>query len=88
MDPFVQMQYFYPKRDKELSMPVIRTSTKQEGGKNPVWNEIFDIPLYKTIKIGSILFTIYDKDVNKNDFIGHLKVSIEDLAVKMDKNKN
>lgn len=53
-----------------------------------MWNETFDIPLYKTFKIGSILFKIYDRDVNKNDFIGHLKVSIEDLVVKMEKNKN
>ncbi len=53
-----------------------------------MWNETFEIPLYKTFKIGSILFKIFDRDVNKNDFIGHLKVSIEDLVVKMGKNKN
>jgi hypothetical protein len=28
MDSFVEMQYFYPKKDKELCMPPIRTSTK------------------------------------------------------------
>jgi hypothetical protein len=28
MDPLVEMQYFYPKKDKILSMPPIHTSTK------------------------------------------------------------
>ena len=53
-----------------------------------MWNEKFDIPLYKTFKIGSILFKIYDKDVHKNDFIGQIKVSIEDLVINLEKNKN
>jgi hypothetical protein len=53
-----------------------------------VWNEKFDIPLYKTLKIGSIMFKIYDRDVHKNDFIGQIKVSIEDLVINLEKNKN
>jgi hypothetical protein len=53
-----------------------------------VWKEKFDIPLYKTFKIGAILFKIFDRDLHKNDFIGQLKVSIEDLVEKLDKNKN
>lgn len=28
MDPLVEMQYFYPKKDKILSMPPIRTTAK------------------------------------------------------------
>jgi hypothetical protein len=53
-----------------------------------VWNEKFDIPLYKTLKIGSIMFKIYDRDVHKNDLIGQIKVSIEDLVINLEKNKN
>ena len=53
-----------------------------------MWNEKFDIPLYKTFKIGSILFKMYDRDVRKKDFIGQLKVTIEDLVLNLEKNKN
>lgn len=67
-------------------MPPIRTTTKREAGKKPVWNEKFIIPLYKTFKIGSIVFKIYDKNVKKSDLIGQLKVSIEDLVVNFEKN--
>ena len=34
------------------------------------------------------MFKIYDRDVHKNDFIGQIKVSIEDLVINLEKNKN
>jgi Ca2+-dependent lipid-binding protein len=69
-------------------MPYIYTTTKVQGGKNPVWNEQFEIPLYKTFQIGSMEFKLYDRDINKNDFIGHIKLSINDLVNKLERNKN
>ena len=33
-------------------------------------------------------FKLYDRDINKNDFIGHIKLSINDLVNKLERNKN
>ena len=33
-------------------------------------------------------FKLYDRDINKNDFIGHSKLSINDLVNKLERNKN
>jgi Ca2+-dependent lipid-binding protein len=59
MDPFVQINYMGT---------IFKTKTKNEAGKNPVWNESFDIPIQS---MGDFLeITIFDEDNLTNDFVG------------------
>jgi Ca2+-dependent lipid-binding protein len=47
---------------------IFKTKTMNEAGKNPVWNESFDIPIQS---MGDFLeISIFDEDNLTNDFIG------------------
>jgi len=59
MDPFVQINYMGS---------IFKTKTMNEAGKNPVWNENFDIPIQS---MGDFLeISIFDEDNLTNDFVG------------------
>ena len=61
MDPFVEILSIG-------SGNVFKTRTIQEGGKNPVWNQSFDIPLQTFDE--QFKFTCFDEDVLSNSFVG------------------
>ena len=47
---------------------IFKTKTKNEAGKNPVWNESFYIPIQS---MGDVLeISIFDEDNLSNDIIG------------------
>ncbi|EFJ43588.1 hypothetical protein VOLCADRAFT_106750 [Volvox carteri f. nagariensis] len=50
-----------------------RTRTHNNGGKNPVWNETFNINI---VNDNTIDMTIYDSDLGKDDFIGTATISL------------
>lgn len=59
MDPFIQVDY----REHKY-----KTSTIQEGGKCPVWNEVLQIPILghgDDLKI-----TCFDEDMIVDDLVG------------------
>jgi Ca2+-dependent lipid-binding protein len=69
MDPFLQVDY----RDKKF-----RTKVIDQGGKEPVWNEMLEIPLESlqdTIKIGC-----YDQDPFTNDLVGEISVPVSTFS--------
>jgi Ca2+-dependent lipid-binding protein len=65
MDPFVQINYIGT---------IYKTKTKTEAGKNPVWNESFDIPIQSMSDFLEI--TIFDEDNFTNDYVGSNKFTI------------
>ena len=59
MDPFVRISYI----NKEF-----KTQTHSDGGKQPKWNEVFDIEL-QSLK-DEISISVLESDITDNDIIG------------------
>ena len=68
MDPFVVIQYLKMKYS---------TAVHKSGGKLPVWNQAFDLPIYSLDHI--IKLTCYDKDLILNDTIGESLIRVQAL---------
>ena len=69
MDPFVEIEY----KGKQY-----KTKVNEDGGKNPQWNESFDIPIVSmsdTLKI-----TCFDEDALSNDVVATKEFSLEMLC--------
>ena len=69
MDPFVELEY----QDKKFTTKVV-----EDGHKNPLWNETFEIAiesLQDELKI-----SCYDQDSLSNDLIGELSVPLSKLC--------
>ncbi|XP_026092477.1 extended synaptotagmin-1-like [Carassius auratus] len=45
---------------------------------NPVWNELYEVILTQ-LPGQEVEFDLYDKDIDQDDFLGRVKVSLEDL---------
>ena len=69
MDPFVQIQY---SKDTQFQTNVI-----SNGGKNPTWNQTFEVPIYKEEHY--LRIDCLDKDIIADDLIGHTLVQASQL---------
>ena len=68
MDPFLQLNF----NGKELM-----TGVCYKGGKTPVWNDSFALPL---VGDGALRLSVWEKDSNNNDFIGDANLNLFSLA--------
>ena len=68
MDPFVVIEYKGSKH---------QTSTIDEGGVNPVWNQALKFPVETQDDL--ITISCYDEDTFNNDALGTLQISIRKL---------
>ncbi len=73
MDPFVEIQYIEKK---------YRTTVLEEGGKNPVWNQSFDIQIENSND--NIKITCFDEDPLTNDLIGETTLTADELIYNTD----
>ena len=70
MDPYCIIQV----REQEF-----KTSIKEEGGKEPKWNDVFDIDVKY---IGDDLTVkVMDDDIGKDDAIGEAKIKLSSFCV-------
>ena len=69
MDPFVELDY----EGKKFTTKVI-----EEGHKNPLWNETFEIPIESLQD--QLTISCYDQDSLSNDLIGELILPISQLC--------
>ncbi|XP_031423056.1 extended synaptotagmin-1 isoform X2 [Clupea harengus] len=46
---------------------------------NPTWNEMYELVLVQN-SCQEILFELFDKDMDKDDFLGRLKISMNDIV--------
>ena len=65
MDPFVQIQY---------GSEILTTNVIANGGKNPEWNQQYEIPVHSFDDL--IYFACLDKDVISDDMVGHTLIPI------------
>ncbi|TNV83132.1 hypothetical protein FGO68_gene5962 [Halteria grandinella] len=70
MDPFILINY----KDQKY-----QTEAINEGGKNPVWNRTFEIPI-ENFHDDEIKMTCFDEDVLKDDNVGEAKFKIFQIA--------
>ena len=70
MDPFITMKY----NGKSYQTRVI-----EEGGKDPKWNESFEIPIYQNAK--SLDIQCMDDDYFINDSIGESSINIDEWCI-------
>ena len=68
MDPYVVIAYNGIK---------YRTRVHGEGGKTPIWNQEFDIPLTKDA--AEMQFMVYDEDILEDDEIGRTTIAVSSL---------
>lgn len=69
MDPFVEIEY----NEKQY-----KTKVHEDGGKNPVWNESFDIPIQSMSDY--LRITCYDEDALSNDMVATQEFALEKLC--------
>ncbi len=69
MDPYFQITY---------NGEVYKTKVISEGGKNPQWNESFDIEI-KSLQ-DEIKFTVYDEDSMTNDLVGERLFKVRSIC--------
>jgi Ca2+-dependent lipid-binding protein len=69
MDPFIEIVY----KGKKY-----KTTTIQEGGKNPVWNQILEIPI-ESLSDELTIFC-YDEDSVVHDVVGECKYPVNYFA--------
>ena len=69
MEPFIQIIY---------NGITYRTNTSEEVDKNPVWDQIFEIPIY--LEPTEATITCFDEDLLSNDNVGEAKVDIQDIG--------
>ena len=69
MDPFVEIDY----NEKQY-----KTKVHEDGGKNPEWNESFDLPIQSMTDY--IKITCFDEDALSNDLVATKSFKIEDLC--------
>ena len=69
MDPFVEIEY----NEKQY-----KTKVHEDGGKNPEWNESFDIPIQSMSD--QVRITCYDEDALSNDLVGTQSFDMEKLC--------
>jgi Ca2+-dependent lipid-binding protein len=50
----------------------------EDGGKNPEWNESFDIPIQSLSD--QVRITCYDEDTLSNDLVATQSFAMEDLC--------
>ena len=77
MDPFCVMKF----KGKQY-----KTETHEDGGKNPVWNQTFN--LYVADASDPILFNVQEEDVIYNDDVGDLKMTVSQLIGSDNKGKS
>ena len=66
MDPFIEILY---------NGKTYRTKVDNEGGKEPVWNDVFEIPIYLSEKQCTI--KCIDEDLFSNDNVGEVQLNID-----------
>lgn len=71
MDPFVVLT-------APLSGTKVRTRVIDEGGRHPVWNETFTLPVNSQEDV--ILVKCFDEDVIMDDFVGEGTFTVEHLV--------
>ena len=69
MDPFVELDY----QGKKYT-----TKVAEDGHKNPLWNESFEIPIDSLDD--EIKISCYDQDSLSNDLIGELSKSLSQIC--------
>ena len=77
MDPFVQIEY---------KGKTFKTQTIQEGGKNPVWNEAFVIPINSMDDEFKI--TCFDEDLLVDDLVGSKVFKASELCSNLTATQN
>ncbi len=70
MDPFITMKY---------NGTSYQTRVIEEGGKEPEWNETFELPIYSQAK--SLLIQCMDDDYFVNDNVGQSSINIDEWCV-------
>lgn len=79
MDPYVKWKY----AQKDW-----RTSTDEDAGKEPVWNESFRLPCTDFTADEKIKFSVMDENPLKDSIVGEVTVGVRDLVSKRGKNKH
>jgi Ca2+-dependent lipid-binding protein len=69
MDPFIVV---------ETNGHKYRTPVVSEGGKNPVWNKVFFIPV--SSMGDELTLTCYDEDKLSNDVVGEVQIPMYSLC--------
>lgn len=70
MDPYIKWSYC----GKEY-----KTTVKKKGGKKPVWDETFNIPVYDKRINDKVVFVFWDSELIKDDYIGDAGIYISRL---------
>lgn len=70
MDPFVEFK---------LGAQTRRTSVKDEGGKEPKWNELYTIPIVNALD--PLKITVLDEDVTTDDIVGSAELDMGDRGM-------
>ena len=70
MDPYLSIEH-------SLTGKKFKTDVKEEGGKNAIWNQSFDIEIYSLedeLKIKCL-----DQDIGRDDIVGETTVTVDDI---------
>ena len=70
MDPYVNIEHF-------LSGKKFKTEVKHDGGKNPVWDQTFEIEIYSLED--ELKIKCFDEDMGQDDIIGETTITVHDL---------
>lgn len=70
MDPFIEVEYSGLRK---------RTTTIEEGGTNPVWDQTLEFEIYSLED--SITIQCFDEDFTRNDNLGSATIPIRDLGL-------
>lgn len=63
----------------KLGVQTRRTSVKDEGGKEPKWNEIYTIPVVNTLD--PLKLTVLDEDVTTEDVVGSASLDLNEKGI-------
>lgn len=74
MDPFVEMV---------LGAHSKRTTVKDNAGKNPVWIELYTLPVMNQLE--PLKLTVFDEDVTTNDLVGDALLDLKDRGLLQEK---
>lgn len=74
MDPFIEIEY---RETKKI------TTTLQEGGDRPVWDETLEFDIYS--RDDYLTISCYDEDISKDDKLGRAKLKATEVCSKNEK---
>ena len=74
MDPFIEVEYRETKK---------KTTTLQEGGDRPVWEQTLEFDIYS--RDDFLTVSCYDEDISIHDKLGSAKLNVAEVCSKNEK---